>query len=67
MIIFHTDEKRRVVCKRVAINNINEEEQYLDKLENQTINGNNITAELEHFSSYIVLIQKNLMRYGILK
>ena len=37
MIIFHTDEKRRVVCKRVAINNINEEEQYLDKLENQTI------------------------------
>lgn len=41
-----------------AIYYYNEEEQYLDKLENQTINGNNITAKLEHFSSYIVLNSK---------
>lgn len=41
-----------------AIYYYNEEEQYLDKLENQTINGNNITAELEQFSSYIVLNSK---------
>lgn len=41
-----------------AIYYYNEDEQYLDKLENQIINGNNITAELEHFSSYIVLNSK---------
>lgn len=41
-----------------AIYYYNEKEQYLDKLENQTINGNNITAKLEHFSSYIVLNSK---------
>ena len=38
-----------------AIYYYNEEEQCLEKLKNQTVIGNTVTAQLEHFSSYIVL------------
>lgn len=38
-----------------AIYYYNEEEQYLEKLDNQIISGNTVSASLEHFSSYIVL------------
>lgn len=38
-----------------AIYYYNEEEQCLEKLENQSINGNTVSASLEHFSTYIVL------------
>ena len=38
-----------------AIYYFNEDDQVLEELPNQTLNGNKISAEVEHFSKYIVL------------
>jgi len=41
-----------------AIYYFNEETKFLEKLENQVIDGNKVIAELEHFSTYILLNSK---------
>lgn len=43
-----------------AIYYFNEEQQLLEKLPNQTISGNTVSATVEHFSTYIVLNSKKV-------